>query len=1346
MIQLKVYDNPDKVNQYWIDLYDTEPIKLTLSIEDITQTDATSTYSKTFKVPGTRKNNQFFKNAFDIDGVLYDVTIKKPAEILVDGSEFKQGHIRLQKIFTNKDRDTVEYELLFLGETRDFSSLIGDKGLCELVMPDLVGNGAGGVLTPANVETSWTAYPQSPSITAGLANGNIIYPLIDHGNTYDDQGNVEQTEVRTGSVAGGEPFTNPNHPLTLPQLKPMIRAKRIWDQIFQDAGYTYTSDFLTSTLFHQIYISAFGNEATIGYQNDDSSSANALFAHEPPPQSNQGLMLVNDIVNDPGNNYYTVSGHSQYWAPATGTYEIRMSAFYTVYVENSDYTQTVNPGRVRIMKNGVELDFSSPGNNVQLTVTWTGTLQPGDVITMDIDPQFGRNDGGSVTNARFEVLRAPGALNPARLLDCSYKQIDFIKDILTSFRLVLSPDPYKPNNFIVEPWQTYINSGELHDWSHKLVEDKDVQIEPVFFSQSDQINFHFQKGGDWINVYHQAAYNGNEYGYLQFDSGNDLLKGKRDITLLGVAPTEIIQVEGSSDGFVVPQMHVHESEDGQTRHLPIKPKTRMLFYNGLIDITNSQNYWYLQGAGTNPKTTWPLVSPYQHWPIQTDSLTLNWANDVQYWGTIPGYNNKGVTLYQNYWSRYIESLYNKFSRRVTAYFVLNNVDLNYFSFDDTIFVNGVYYIPEKIIDLQVGDYTEVQVQLLTANDYQPTFIQNETLTGVVMEPFNDTCGEGLGYINVTTNGTPEFTWALNNGMTGTVLTGAAPGNAPYLFTINNVPPGVWTVTLTDSLGRDYAEDVTVPLSSATPITAGVVVTPASDCFSCDGNIEITPTGGTAPYTINWITGGPTPGGIAAYSYTNNPAIDNTMYSALAKYTDYVNYPQYTIQGLELRMHFVNTGPYNFNTYTDTLVVNDTQGVEITNGGQTNFEAPASGTYPMNIEIELYKIQNVDTSTDSMRLRFFDSSGEFYFEDYAYPTLAVGETGYISINTSVTVPNTGPVTVLLTQAKDIPPFWPVGPVFGYRSSITIEGEGFCPNQTHSFVVVDSEGCYSPQYDIEVPCESTGFVYIARKHSSLCDQLGLVDYIVQSPGVITPTDVFTIQGLDGCYSIFSETEQTPQYVVDSFFIDCPTCQGLPENNNWEVTNCDSIETLVVDFDGITPVAGQVYELTGISGCWEVVQTSESVPTATVATGPYDTCEACNPPVYTNYWEVRNCETFQTLSVDFELVTPIPGEVYELTGISGCWQVLQLFDATPITTVSAGPYTHCDECLAPVGTCEEWDISNYSLVEPLYIQYKDCNDNAAEFTLLADSDYVICSIGAPTRTGGSNSYVINPTGTPC
>ena len=85
------------------------------------------------------------------------------------------------------------------------------------------------------------------------------------------------------------------------------------------------------------------------------------------------------------------------------------------------------------------------------------------------------------------------------------------------------------------------------------------------------------------------------------------------------------------------------------------------------------------------------------------TLNLNFSNDTRYYidpdpnyydnntppAVIqPGYFDQGQTLFDSYWSRYVSSLYDKFSRRLTAKFILNNVDLQYLTFDDVIFING----------------------------------------------------------------------------------------------------------------------------------------------------------------------------------------------------------------------------------------------------------------------------------------------------------------------------------------------------------------------------------------------------------------------------------------------------------------------------------------------------------------------------------------------------------------------------------------------------------------------------------------------------------------------------------
>lgn len=868
MLQLKVYESTAKEEQFFLDLYETEPIKLTISIEDITNADATSVYSKAFKVPGTRKNAEFFKNVFDVDATLYDVTLKKPAEILVDGAEFKTGHVRLQKIFWNGDLDRYDYELIFLGETRDFSSAISDKTLCQLQIPDIIG-GVSEAFSPDDAVLSWQAYPENPSLTAGLHNGNILYPLIDHGNTYDEAGLEQQTRISTTTGHHSGSFTQNGHPLTYDRLKPMVRAKRIWDQIFEDTGYTYTSEFIESELFHQIYISAFGNTATINWDTLESSSNSNNIASGTANDDEIFAQVYNINIVDPGSNLaieqVTIPNNTTattYTIPVPGEYTFEASATANIYREDSDYSFNEVPAGL-IIYNATQnvalatgfYSFGFISVNATLNTTTTSNFTVGDKIVFIIDP-VGGMDRYTVTNSQFAVTSAPGDFNPITNFDCSYKQIDFIKDILLAFRLILSPDPKDPNNFIIEPWQTYINSGNLYDWSDKLIQDKDVITEPVFFSQSNEIKFRFQEDGDYINKYHKDAYQ-NVYGWLDFNSGNELLKDTRNVTLSGIAPTEIANIEGSepADLWNIAQLHTHSAEDTGLEHLPIKPKTRMLFYNGLQPTPLS---WYLDAANPEQQDTYPLVSPYSEWPINPqNTLNLNWANDIQYWGTVTGYNQNGGTLYTEYWSRYIESLYNKYARRVTAYFTLNNIDLNTFSFDDTIFVNGTYYRPERINNVQIGETTAVQVQLLTANDYRPRVVIDEelfefTATGIA------NCAGGSGSINVTTNGTPGFTWLLSNGMSGTALANAAPGNAPYSFTIENVVVGTYNLNVTDSLGRTANVVVTVPVSSGNPVSATHLIADPTDCIprNCNGEIVVTPSGGAgAPYTIVWNDGG-----------------------------------------------------------------------------------------------------------------------------------------------------------------------------------------------------------------------------------------------------------------------------------------------------------------------------------------------------------------------------------------------------------------------------------------------------------------------------------------------------------
>jgi hypothetical protein len=865
MVQLKVYKNPamSQDEQFFLDLYETEPIKLTLSIEDITNAESTSAFSRTLRVPATANNNEFFKHAFLIDGVDYDVTVKKPAEILVNGSEFRSGHIRLEKIYVNEDGDQIDYEILFLGETRDFGSRLSDKSMCQLVIPDLVHT----VSTP-NIILSWNAQPGTNN---GLVNGNVIYPLIDFGNDYP----LTNAQSRI-ALEGSHIFTQQSAPLKPNRFKPMIRAKRLVDQIFEDAGYTYTSNFFDSNRFKKIYVSAFGNNAKVELENIITASTDLMTVQDETPQAS-GYLEFNDSIYDPGNNFMN---NVYYEVPTAGVYEVYGEANATGWIENSDYTIQYQPHYIRIVhtdSNGVIIatyvgSGASAGSTSFVQDSFSANV--GDRIYVEVVWPGGNVDFSEVYQRVFQIVAAPGQAMVTANLDCNYKQVDFIKDILTLFRLVMSPDRNNPKNFIIEPWVDYIQSGDIHDWSDKLVRNKDFVIEPLFSTQSQKIDFRFAEDADYINDFHKKQY-AFEWGRLEFVANNDLLKGKRDIKV-NFAPTPLGSIEhapnqvGEAEEFILPLLHIHDQDtNGDISHKPMRPKTRILFYNGLQDLLYSGTQWYLEGA-VNPQPKYPLVSPYEEWPPQVGTLQLNWLDDITYWQPTAFTNQITNTLFTTYWQSYISALYNKFARRITAYFTLNNVDLQNFSFDDTVFVDGVYYIPEKIIDAQIGERTEVQVQLIKALDYKPNWVNNQQLTGFSLQGIMSACAvqgpTSEGFIQVTTNGTPDFTWQLSTGQSGTY--NALVGLAPYTFNIPNLPPGTYTVTVTDSLNRSNSGTVTIDPSTVQPVTSSVAIVDAN-CPQNNGQIIVTPSGGTGPYEVIWTDGyiGNVRTGLAAGNYS-----------------------------------------------------------------------------------------------------------------------------------------------------------------------------------------------------------------------------------------------------------------------------------------------------------------------------------------------------------------------------------------------------------------------------------------------------------------------------------------------
>ncbi|WP_295233164.1 T9SS type A sorting domain-containing protein, partial [uncultured Chryseobacterium sp.] len=117
----------------------------------------------------------------------------------------------------------------------------------------------------------------------------------------------------------------------------------------------------------------------------------------------------------------------------------------------------------------------------------------------------------------------------------------------------------------------------------------------------------------------------------------------------------------------------------------------------------------------------------------------------------------------------------------------------------------------------------------------------------------------------------------NGGSTGTATVTVTGGTAPYTYswspsggtaaTASGLAAGTYTVTVTDANGCTLTRTVTITQSSA--VSGTTVVTNVACNGASNGAINLTPAGGTAPYTFNWGGGVTTEDrtGLAAGTYT-----------------------------------------------------------------------------------------------------------------------------------------------------------------------------------------------------------------------------------------------------------------------------------------------------------------------------------------------------------------------------------------------------------------------------------------------------------------------------------------------
>lgn len=715
-----------------LDLSETSPIRITKGVQRIENpTTIASSYSQTFRVPGTGKNTQFFKSAFNVNNNVFDATKLISAYINSNGVYFTAGNIRLVNIFISESLNKVEYELLFMGEVSDFSSVISPRALSDLDLSEL-----SHLHNFTNVGGSWDN---------DLFNGDIVYPLAEYGYEYSNGLPIQSTLAFYGATSAPKGFTNSANPLEITQFKPAIRARYVWNKIFEEAGFTYESNFISdSTTMDELYLitSTEGtSSATI------TNQCYGVVVAE--PNSIVGSTVTNTkmefpIVNvDHLNNWNEDTSEFTSLMPtgATGTYNFQIynlfgnvskpanSSLYAEYLLFLRYE--IGGTASALFQPAFAFVGTTGAGSAANAKFWTSTAQTNDIFSWNIslpkdakveffifalDPT--KATTLTVTKAFLLMQGGPKFIDPTRMLPSNYKQLDFIKGISDRFKLMWQPDPENDKNFFIEPWNDWILVGNNKDWTAKLDRNFDVTTTPLLLTQPREIIFRDSQESDVFNDNYQKTVK-EVFGELEQDSGLQILgDSTREITSI-FAPVPLAPI-GGGNRFLIP----HFAKDTELERQPIQIRPRLMFYNGLRPTTDAPLIsWYIKNDSgvALSQSAYPVFSQFLGYPFDQTCTDLNWSNSPQFWALD---NNQDIgsgrtskTAFTTYWKSWFDYTYSPYTRIMEATFVLDYKDMSQLRFNDRIFVKDSWWLPIEIKDYDTGKSLQsVKVKLAKLPD------------------------------------------------------------------------------------------------------------------------------------------------------------------------------------------------------------------------------------------------------------------------------------------------------------------------------------------------------------------------------------------------------------------------------------------------------------------------------------------------------------------------------------------------------------------------------------------------------------------------------------------------------
>ena len=749
-------------------------MQISYAIDDINKYGSRETsFSKTIVLPGTANNNKllgfvselgsnntYFSGAANINSNFNPAQTTK-AELRANGLLLLKGVFRLTGVV--KDGELIEYEGNLFGELGGFISAIGNGKLEDLDFSEY-----NHTYTRDNIVGSWDA-----KISKDVTGSFFTSPndLIIISGVYDFKLNAGDTIVITNSASNNDTYTvvsytyvgsssniivNKNLTLDLSDtfiiqypspdgfgtgffyplidygrysaaklnydyrtFRPALFVKEYIDKMFapETSGYTYESEFINSEFFRRLAIpnNTARFEKTVS-ELLNVASPNDFGIANPPDNSVQyhAFQVINLIDN------FTGTGDPNFIYTGTNTdVEITFKAKGSLRIDSA-----IGMVIISLEKNNANnsihtvgyFDYTNTTVTFDINITKTISLQTNDTIRLEF---ICSNSILNFTNIELKIkstnpVQAPIELNTdtiimSDLIPRNILQKDFFSWILKMFNLYVTEDKVKEKHLIIEPYVDYYDLTDYEDWTYKVARDKPWSIKPMGMLNGRFFEYKYKEDNDFYNEGYKKKYN-LPYGSNLQDTGFQFAKDKQT-TEVGFSPTPLVKYSGKDK--VVSAIYKVSKGNDVDQEEQTDSNIRILMIKKITGVTA----WYITDNGADlqqpPDLLGSSLTVYGyagHFDDPTDpTIDINFGAAEEIYCQPNSYPSNN--LFNTYWSEYIAEIADKDSKILTCHVYLTELDIAQLDFSKPVFIDGVLWRINKIMDFDAsaGELTKVEL-------------------------------------------------------------------------------------------------------------------------------------------------------------------------------------------------------------------------------------------------------------------------------------------------------------------------------------------------------------------------------------------------------------------------------------------------------------------------------------------------------------------------------------------------------------------------------------------------------------------------------------------------------------